>query len=62
MIVISYEGWARKSVAKGQGIETMSMQKPVPIADLDQLELAAAIGGRAVELTFTLSAYSSAPQ
>lgn len=40
----------------------MSMQKPIPIADLDQLELAAAIGGRAVGLTFTLSAYSSAPQ
>jgi len=40
----------------------MSMQKPVPIADLDRFELAAAIGGRAVELTFALSAYSSAPQ
>jgi len=42
----------------------MSMQEPLPIADDDQLELApaAAIGGGAVELTFTLSAYSSAPQ
>lgn len=42
----------------------MSMQKPVSIADLDQLELApaAAIGGSAVELTFTPSANSSAPQ
>jgi hypothetical protein len=37
----------------------MSMQTPVPIADLDQLELAAAIGGSAVGLTITLSAYSS---
>jgi len=40
----------------------MSMQKPVPIADLDQFELAVAIGGRAVELTFTLCACSGAPQ
>jgi hypothetical protein len=40
----------------------MSMQKPVPIADPDPLELAAAIGGSAVELTHTRSAYSSAPQ
>jgi hypothetical protein len=40
----------------------MSMQKPVPIADLDPLELAAAIGGSALELTFTPSSYSSAPQ
>jgi hypothetical protein len=42
----------------------MSMQKPVPIAELDRLELvpAAAIGGVAVELTFTLSAHSGASQ
>jgi hypothetical protein len=63
MTIISYCRWARKSVANGQEIETMSMQKPpVPIADLDKLAPAAAIGGRAVDLTFTLSAYSSAPQ
>jgi hypothetical protein len=62
MIIISHCGRARKGAANGQGIETMSMQKPVPIADLDQFELAVAIGGRAVELTFTLCACSGAPQ
>ena len=42
----------------------MNMQKPAPIAETDQLELApaAAIGGSAVELTCTLSAYSSVSQ
>jgi hypothetical protein len=40
----------------------MSTQKPVSIADLDQLEPAAAIGGSAVEHTFPLSADSSASQ
>jgi hypothetical protein len=42
----------------------MSTQKPVSIADLDQLELApaAAIGGSVVEHTFPRSADSSGSQ
>jgi hypothetical protein len=40
----------------------MSMQKLVPIAELDQFEPAAALGGSAVALMFTPSVYSSAPQ
>jgi hypothetical protein len=55
-------GSTRKSAANGQGIETMSTQKPIPIADRDQQERAraAAIGCSAVGLMLTLSAYSGA--
>jgi hypothetical protein len=60
-IIISSESPARKGIANGLGIKPMSTQKPVSIADLAQLELAAA-GGGAVAHAFPLSAYSSMPR